>query len=91
VLAVGDNELAVRDGDDTSSEVAEGGHVWEGSGNSRGQTSGNLAGRFRASGKAGVPGAPQVPIYFVIMLFNGYIRILLVITNPMIYICYIIC
>jgi hypothetical protein len=28
-LAVGDDELAVRDNDDALSEVAEGGHVWE--------------------------------------------------------------
>jgi hypothetical protein len=30
VLTVGNNELAVRDDDNASSEVAEGGHVWEG-------------------------------------------------------------
>ena len=48
MLAVGDDELTVRDDDDTLSEVAEGGHVREDSGNSRGQTSGNLAGQFRA-------------------------------------------
>jgi len=39
VLAVSDDELAVSDDDDALSEVAEGGHVWEGSGNSRGRTS----------------------------------------------------
>ena len=39
VLAVGDDELAVRDDDDASSEVAEGGHVRERSGDSRGWTS----------------------------------------------------
>jgi hypothetical protein len=49
VLAVGDDELAVRDDDDALSEVAEGGHVQEDSGNSCGQTSGNPAGRFQAS------------------------------------------
>jgi hypothetical protein len=91
VLAVGDDELAVRDSDNTSLEVAKGGHMWEGLGNSREQTSGNLAGQFWASRKAGVPGALRVPIYFIIMLFNGYIHILLIITNPIIYICYIIC
>ncbi len=36
VLAVGDDELGVKDDDDTSSEVAEAGHVREGSGRSRG-------------------------------------------------------
>jgi hypothetical protein len=39
VLAVSNDELAVRDDDDAWSEVAEGEHVREGSGNSRGQTS----------------------------------------------------
>jgi len=38
VLTVGNDELAVGDDDDASSEVAEGGHVWEGPGNSRGWT-----------------------------------------------------
>ena len=36
MLAVGDDELAVRDDDDASSEVAEAGHVREGSGWLRG-------------------------------------------------------
>jgi len=35
VLAVGDNELGVKDDNDASSEVAEAGHVREGSGRSR--------------------------------------------------------
>jgi len=39
VLAVGNDELAVRDDDNASSEVAEGGHVWESRGNSCGWTS----------------------------------------------------
>jgi hypothetical protein len=39
VLTVSDDELAVRDDDDALLEVAKGGHVWEGSGNSRGWTS----------------------------------------------------
>jgi hypothetical protein len=39
VLAVGNDELAVRDDNDASSEVAEGGHVQEGPRNSRGWTS----------------------------------------------------
>ena len=39
MLAVSDDELAVRDNDDALSEVAEGGHVREGLGNSRGWTS----------------------------------------------------
>jgi hypothetical protein len=30
VLAVSDDKLAVSDDDDVLSEVAEGGHVWEG-------------------------------------------------------------
>jgi hypothetical protein len=38
VLTVSNDELAMRDDDDTSSEVAEGGHVWEGPGNSCGWT-----------------------------------------------------
>ena len=38
MLTVGNDELAVGDDDDASSEVAEGGHVWEGPGNSRGWT-----------------------------------------------------
>ena len=36
VLAVGGDELAVRDDDDVSEEVAKGGHVRVSSGNSRG-------------------------------------------------------
>ena len=39
MLAVGDNELAVSDNDDMLLEVAEGGHMQEGSGNSYGWTS----------------------------------------------------
>jgi hypothetical protein len=39
VLAVSNNELAVSDDDNVLSEVAEGGHVREGSGNSHGQSS----------------------------------------------------
>ncbi len=35
VLAVGDDKLGVKDDDNTSSEVAEAGHVREGSGRSR--------------------------------------------------------
>ena len=51
VLAVGDDELAVRDDDDASSEVAEGGHVWVSSGNSRGWISGSHpASRLRFTG-----------------------------------------
>ncbi len=36
MLTVRDNELTVRDDDNVSEEVAEGGHMWESSGNSRG-------------------------------------------------------
>jgi hypothetical protein len=46
VLAVSDDELAVRDDDDASSEVAKGEHMREGLGNLYGQTSSNLAGWF---------------------------------------------
>jgi hypothetical protein len=34
VLAIGNNKLTVRDNDDISLEVAEAGHMWEGSGRS---------------------------------------------------------
>jgi hypothetical protein len=80
----------VRDDDDASSEVAEGGHVREGSGNSRGQTSRRSGSPVPDFREGWGPGAPRVPINFVITRFNSYIRILLVITNSMIYICYII-
>ena len=36
MLTVRDNELTVRDDDNVSEEVAEGGHMWESSGNSHG-------------------------------------------------------
>ena len=39
MLTVGNDELAVRDDNDMLSEVAEGGHMWEGSENSHGWSS----------------------------------------------------
>ncbi len=39
MLAIGDDELTVRDDNDVLSEVAEGGHVREGTGNSCGWSS----------------------------------------------------
>ncbi len=38
VLTVSNDELVVRDNDDALSEVAKGGHMWEGLGNSCGWT-----------------------------------------------------
>jgi hypothetical protein len=68
MLAVGDNELAVRDDDDASSEAAGGGHVQEVSEKSRGRTNGMI----RQSG-SGLPafGGPRGLIDFVITIFIG--------------------
>jgi hypothetical protein len=68
VLAVGDDELAMRDNDDASSGVAEGRHVQEVSEGSRGRTSGVI----RQSGSVlPVFGGPRGLIIFVISIFIG--------------------
>jgi hypothetical protein len=50
VLAVGDDELTVRDDDDASSEVAEGGARAGVPGNSRGWATRDPASRVRSTG-----------------------------------------
>jgi len=70
VLAVVDDELAVRDDDDSSSEVAEGGHVQEVSEKSCGRTSGMI---WQTGSGLPVFGGPQGLINFIITIFIGIV------------------
>jgi hypothetical protein len=89
VLAVGDGELTVGDNDDASSGVAEVRHVQEAQKLTWTTQWHDPASRFQASGK-GWGFLQAVSVNKVCNFnFHRYIRILLIITNPMIYICYI--
>ena len=89
MLAVGDSKLAVGDDDNTSSGVAEVRHVQEARNSCVDEPvawSGKLVPGFQ--GGWGFLQATSIN-KFHNFNFHRYIRILLIITNPMIYICYI--